>query len=164
MRTLLAAFILASAALLQAAPSLARDVVEISGYRPGTIVVKTSERRLYYVIDRRRALRYPIGVGRPGKQWAGDKRILAKYVNPEWIVPAEIKRDKPSLPDVVPPGPNNPLGPRAMALSRDYAIHGTNRPDSIGGFVSYGCIRMHNADILDLFQRVEVGTRVIVLP
>ncbi|HEX2255881.1 MAG TPA: L,D-transpeptidase [Afifellaceae bacterium] len=164
MRTLLAALILASALWLQAAPSLAREVVEFSGYRPGTIVVKTSERRLYLVVDRHRALRYAVGVGRPGKQWTGDMRVLAKYVDPKWIVPEEIRHDNPALPAVIAPGPKNPLGPRAIALSHEYAIHGTNRPDSIGGFVSYGCIRMHNADVLDLFERVQVGTRVVVLP
>ena len=164
MKRLLAALILASALWLQAAPAPAREVVELAGYWPGTIVVKTSERRLYYTIDWQRALAYPVGVGRLGKQWTGRTRILGKYVEPEWIVPAEIRRDNPALPAVVPPGPRNPLGPRALALSRDYAIHGTNKPGSIGGFVSYGCIRMHNADILDLFERVRIGTRVIVLP
>lgn len=164
MRTLLAAFILASAAWLQATPSLAQEVVQFEGYRPGIIVVKTSERRLYYTIDRQRALRYTVGVGRRGKQWTGETRILAKYVHPQWIVPEEIRRDNPALPAVFAPGPNNPLGPRALAVSRDYAIHGTDRPKSIGGFVSYGCIRMHNAEIIDLFERVQVGTRVIVLP
>lgn len=164
MRAFLAALILAAALSLEAVPSLAREVVALSGYRPGSIVVKTSERRLYYVLDRERALRYPVGVGRADKQWTGRTRILGKYVEPEWIVPAEIRRDNPSLPPVVPPGPKNPLGPRALALTRDYAIHGTNKPGSIGGFVSYGCIRMHNADVIDLFDRVQVGTDVIVLP
>ena len=164
MKTMLAALVLATTVWLQTAPAGAREVVQFEGYRPGTIIVKTSERRLYYVIDRHRALRYMVGVGRPGKQWTGDRRVLAKYVDPEWIVPEEIKRDNPVLPDVVAPGPHNPLGPRAMALSHEYAIHGTNRPESIGGFVSYGCIRMHNRDVIDLFERVQVGTRVLVLP
>ena len=161
---ILALFLLVSAFMLAAAPAIAREIVHFQGYRPGTIVVKTSERRLYYTIDSRRALRYRVGVGRRGKQWTGDTRILAKYVNPAWTVPAEVKRDKPSLPDVIPPGPRNPLGPRALGLPYDYAIHGTNRPKSIGGFVSYGCIRMYNEDIIDLFDRVRVGTRVVVLP
>ncbi|HEX2257291.1 MAG TPA: L,D-transpeptidase [Afifellaceae bacterium] len=153
------------AAGLEPSPASAREIVRFEGYRPGTIVVKTSERRLYYTLDSRRALRYPVGVGRRGKQWSGDTQVTYKYVNPSWMPPAEVKRDIPSLPDVVPPGPKNPLGPRALSLSRrGYAIHGTNRPNSIGGFVSYGCIRMHNADIVDLFERVRVGTRVIVLP
>lgn len=160
-----ALLLLPSMASLQPEQALAREVVRFEGFRPGTIVVKTSERRLYYTIDSRRALRYPVGVGRRGKQWSGDTRIVGKYVNPAFTPPPEVKRDIPSLPDVIPPGPRNPLGPRAMALSRaNYAIHGTNRPKSIGGFVSYGCIRMYNQDIVDLFDRVRVGTRVIVLP
>jgi lipoprotein-anchoring transpeptidase ErfK/SrfK len=146
-------------------PALAAEMVRFAGYRPGTIVVKTGERRLYYVIDRHRALRYPVGVGRRGKQWSGDARILAKYIYPDWIPPPAVRRDNPSLPAMIPPGPRNPLGARALALSRRYyAIHGTNQPNSVGGFVSYGCIRMYNQDIVDLFDRVQVGARVIVLP
>jgi lipoprotein-anchoring transpeptidase ErfK/SrfK len=161
----LATLLVALAAGLESAPALAREIVQFQGYRPGTIVVKTSERRLYYTLDSGRALRYPVGVGRRGKQWSGDTRITYKYVNPAWMPPAVVRRDIPSLPAVVPPGPKNPLGPRALSLSRQgYAIHGTNRPGSIGGFVSYGCIRMHNADFIDLFERVRIGTRVIVLP
>ena len=149
----------------QAGTAFAAEMVRFEGYRPGTIVIRTSERRLYYTIDRHRALRYPVGVGRRGKQWTGDTHIAAKYVHPAWTPPPEVRRDIPSLPHVVPPGPRNPLGPRALGLGRAfYAIHGTNRPKSIGGFVSYGCIRMYNSDIIDLFERVRVGTRVIVLP
>jgi lipoprotein-anchoring transpeptidase ErfK/SrfK len=148
-----------------AGASLAVEAVRFEGYRPGTIVIRTSERRLYYTLDGRRALRYPVGVGRRGKQWTGETRIRGKFVNPAFSPPPEVKRDIPSLPAVIPPGPRNPLGPRAMTLARaNYAIHGTNRPKSVGGFVSYGCIRMYNNDIVDLFERVRVGTRVIVLP
>jgi lipoprotein-anchoring transpeptidase ErfK/SrfK len=161
---LLAVLFFALAGGLPPGVAFAREVVRFEGYPPGTIVVKTGERRLYYTIDRQRALRYPVGVGRRGKQWTGDTRILTKYVNPAWTVPAEVKYDNPSLPDVIPPGPHNPLGSRALGLPGDYAIHGTNRPGSIGGFVSYGCIRMHNRDIVDLFDRVQVGARVVVLP
>ena len=152
--------------LLMADTAQARpDVVGFRGdYSPGTIVVKTNERRLYLVVDQGRAVRYPVGVGRAGKQWAGTARIDGKQLSPAWAPPAEIRRDKPSLPAVIPGGaPTNPMGAAAMTLSGgEYAIHGTNQPSSIGGFVSYGCIRMFNQDIVDLFERVQVGTRVIV--
>jgi lipoprotein-anchoring transpeptidase ErfK/SrfK len=141
------------------------DVVGFSGdYSPGTIVVKTSERRLYLVVDQGHAVRYPVGVGRAGKQWAGTTQIDGKYRNPAWSPPSEVKRDKPSMPDVIPGGsPRNPMGVAAMTLAGgEYAIHGTNMPGSVGGFVSYGCIRMLNADITDLYQRVSVGTTVVV--
>ena len=164
-QVVLAAAVLVGMAQFGAGPGLAAELVRFEGYRPGTIVIRTSERRLYYAIDSARALSYPVGVGRRGKQWSGDTHITYKYVNPSWIPPAEVKRDNPSLPDLIPPGPRNPLGPRALSLAHgQYAIHGTNRPGSVGRFVSYGCIRMHNADIVDLFDRVRVGTRVIVLP
>ncbi len=141
------------------------DVVGFRGdYSPGTIVVKTNERHLYLVVDPGHAVRYPVGVGRSGKQWAGVTRIDGKYRNPAWSPPAEIKRDKPSLPNVIPGGtPGNPMGVAAMTLAGgQYAIHGTNVPNSIGGFVSYGCIRMYNQDITDLFERVSIGTPVYV--
>ena len=141
------------------------DVVGFRGdYSPGTIVVKTNERRLYLVVDQGRAVRYPVGVGRAGKQWAGTSRIEGKYIRPAWSPPDEVRRDKPSLPGVIPGGsPRNPMGVAAMTLAGgEYAIHGTNAPGSIGGFVSYGCIRMYNQDITDLFERVSVGTTVVV--
>ena len=138
--------------------------VAFSGYPAGTIVVHTSQRRLFLVVDAQTAIEYPVGVGKAGKQWAGTSRIDGKYQHPAWSPPAEVKRDKPSLPDVIPGGaPNNPMGVAAMTLAGgEYAIHGTNVPGSIGGFVSYGCIRMLNADISDLYQRVSVGTTVVV--
>jgi lipoprotein-anchoring transpeptidase ErfK/SrfK len=133
-------------------------------YSPGTIVVRTNERRLYLILDTGHAVRYPVGVGRSGKQWAGTTRIDGKYRNPAWSPPAEVKRDKPSMPDVIPGGsPHNPMGVAAMTLAGgEYAIHGTNVPGSVGGFVSYGCIRMLNDDITDLYGRVSVGTTVVV--
>jgi lipoprotein-anchoring transpeptidase ErfK/SrfK len=149
-----------------AAPSAvaARDIVQFNGGSPGTIVVKTSERRLYFVVREGQAIRYPVGVGRAGKQWAGQSYIDGKYVRPAWSPPAEVRRDKPSLPDVIPGhSPRNPMGAAALTLTGgDYAIHGTNNPGSVGGFVSYGCIRMYNQDIVDLFDRVTVGTPVLV--
>jgi len=149
-------------------PSAAEAWPEMVGlhgdYSPGTIVVRTNERRLYLVLEQGRAMRYPVGVGKSGKQWAGTTRIDGKYLNPAWSPPQEVRRDKPSIPDVIPGGsPRNPMGVAAMTLAGgEYAIHGTNVPGSVGGFVSYGCIRMLNTDISDLFQRVSVGTTVVV--
>jgi lipoprotein-anchoring transpeptidase ErfK/SrfK len=141
------------------------DVVDFRGeYSPGTIVIKTNERRLYYILDENHAVRYPVGVGKYGKQWAGTTQIDGKYLHPAWSPPAEVKRDKPEIPDVIPGGsPRNPMGVAAMTLAGgEYAIHGTNAPGSVGGFVSYGCIRMLNPDITDLYHRVSIGTRVVV--
>jgi len=147
-------------------PAQARgDIVAFrSEYSPGTVVVKTNERRLYFVMGEGRAIRYPVGVGRTGKQWSGTSRISGKYLQPAWSPPAEVKRDNPKLPAVIPGGsPRNPMGAAAMTLSGgDYAIHGTNAPGSVGGFVSYGCIRMYNQDITDLFGRVSLGASVVV--
>jgi lipoprotein-anchoring transpeptidase ErfK/SrfK len=154
------------AGLLMTTEAQARaEVVGVHGdYSPGTIVVKTNERRLYLILDQAHAVRYPVGVGKSGKQWAGTTRIDGKYRNPAWSPPSEVKHDKPNMPDVIPGGsPHNPMGVAAMTLAGgEYAIHGTNMPGSVGGFVSYGCIRMLNADITDLYGRVSVGTAVVV--
>ena len=134
-------------------------------YPAGTIVVRQSERRLYLMLGSGRAISYPIGVGRHGMQWSGTVRIDGKYIQPAWSPPASIKRENPRLPEVIPGGsPHNPMGVAAMTLSGggEYAIHGTNQPGLIGGFVSHGCIRMLNADITDLYGRVGVGTTVVV--
>jgi lipoprotein-anchoring transpeptidase ErfK/SrfK len=146
------------------APASAREIVRFNGESAGTIVVRTSERRLYYVLGDGRAVRYPVGVGRAGKQWSGRTVIAGKHFRPAWSPPAEVWRDKPRLPAVIPGGsPRNPMGYGALTLSGgEYAIHGTNNPGSIGGFVSYGCIRMYNADVLDLYNRVGWGTTVVV--
>ena len=130
----------------------------------GTIVIKTNQRRLYYVLGGGRAIAYPVGVGRAGKQWSGTSFIDGKRLKPAWSPPDDVRRDRPGLPAVIPGGaPGNPMGAAALTLSGgQYAIHGTNAPGSIGGFVSYGCIRMHNSDILDLFERVHFGTPVVV--
>jgi lipoprotein-anchoring transpeptidase ErfK/SrfK len=141
------------------------EIVGVSSeYSPGTIVVRTNERHLYFIVQSGRAVRYPVGVGKSGKQWAGATQISGKYRNPAWAPPAEVKRDKPNIPDLIPGGsPRNPMGVAAMTLAGgEYAIHGTNMPGSVGGFVSYGCIRMLNGDITDLFERVSVGTPVVV--
>jgi lipoprotein-anchoring transpeptidase ErfK/SrfK len=154
------------ASLMMSPAAQARpELVGINGeYAPGTIIVKTHERRLYLILDSGRAMRYPVGVGKAGKQWEGTTQIDGKYLHPAWSPPREVKRDKPNMPDVIPGGsPRNPMGVAAMTLAGgEYAIHGTNMPGSVGGFVSYGCIRMLNDDISDLYQRVSIGTTVTV--
>ena len=144
----------------------AREIVNFSGFSAGTIVVKTNERRLYYVIGDGKAIRYPVGVGRAGMAWSGTASIDGKYIKPAWSPPDMIRRENPRVPNVIPSGSaSNPMGAAAMTLSGggEYAIHGTNNPGSIGGFVSHGCIRMYNSDILDLYDRVSLGTTVVVL-
>jgi lipoprotein-anchoring transpeptidase ErfK/SrfK len=150
-----------------AVPASAEEIVAFSdpGYPAGTIVVKTGERRLYLVLGNGRAFRYVVGVGKQGKQWFGTKQIVRKMLKPDWAPPPEVKHDIPSIPDFIRGGtPGNPLGVAALVMTGgDYAIHGTNRPGSVGGFVSYGCIRMYNGDILSLFAKVSVGTPVVVV-
>ncbi len=152
-------------ALLAPTASNARELVNFSGYSVGTIVVKTTERQLYYVVGDGKALRYPVGVGRAGMAWAGTTFIDGKYIKPGWSAPESIRKDYARLPAVVPGGsPSNPMGAAAMTLAGgEYAIHGTNNPGSVGHFVSHGCIRMYNSDIMDLYNRVGFGTRVVVL-
>ena len=168
-KSLVAAAVAAVVASWAFAPSANAhgDIVAMrsnDSYMPGTIVVRTGERYLYLVLDNGRAVRYPVGVGRIGKQWSGSSFISGKYVRPDWTPPAVVKRDKPSLPNLIKGGsPKNPMGAAAMTIAGgEYAIHGTNQPGSVGHFVSYGCIRMLNQDITDLFGRVSVGTRVVV--
>jgi lipoprotein-anchoring transpeptidase ErfK/SrfK len=142
------------------------DVVSFnSGYPRGSIVVVTHERRLYFVMGNGRALRYPVGVGRAGMAWHGKAYVERKLVRPSWGPPIDIWRANPNLPAVIPGGsPRNPMGEAVLGLDRgNYAIHGTNDPGSIGRFVSHGCIRMYNRDIVDLYGRVPVGTPVYVL-
>lgn len=155
-----------AALVLAANPAMAREVVPFAeGVAAGTIVVRTGERRLYLVQGDGTALRYRVAVGRPGKQWYGPAAVDGKYVEPAWSPPADVRRDNPRLPDVIPAGsPRNPMGARVLTLNRgEYAIHGTNNPRSIGTFASYGCIRMLNEDVIDLYRRVEVGTPVLVM-
>jgi len=137
----------------------------LSNYEPGTIIVKTAARQLFLVVGNGEVIAYPVAVGKPGKQWTGVTRIDGKFIKPAWTPPAEIRADKPDMPAVIPSGsPANPMGAAAMTLNGgEYAIHGTNNPASIGQFASYGCIRMHNRDILDLYSRVDVGTPVVVV-
>ncbi|MGO4711304.1 L,D-transpeptidase [Bradyrhizobium sp. 2TAF24] len=131
----------------------------------GTIVIDTSNTYLYYVLGGGRALRYGIGVGRQGFTWSGTQAITRKAEWPDWTPPAEMLARQPYLPRFVAGGPQNPLGARAMYLGGTaYRIHGTNNPSTIGGHVSSGCIRMTNDDVIDLYGRASVGTRVVVLP
>jgi len=132
---------------------------------PGTIVIDTGNTYLYYVLGQGRAVRYGVGVGREGFTWSGVQTVTRKAEWPDWTPPAEMIARQPYLPRFVAGGPGNPLGARAMYLgSSVYRIHGTNDPSTIGKFVSSGCIRLTNEDVADLFSRVTIGTRVVVLP
>lgn len=158
-----------SAAGAAAPPVQAREVVGMRDGRfdPGTIVIRTGERKLYFVTAPGEAIRYTVAVGKAGKQWRGVKHVEELQVDPAWSPPAEVKRDNPRLPDVIPGGsPRNPMGARVIGLgpTGQYAIHGTNMPNTIGTAASYGCFRMHNQDVIDLYARVRMGTPVVVLP
>jgi lipoprotein-anchoring transpeptidase ErfK/SrfK len=132
---------------------------------PGTIVIDTGNTYLYYVLGQGRAIRYGVGVGRDGFTWSGVQTVSRKAEWPDWIPPAEMIARQPYLPRFMSGGPGNPLGARAMYLgSSTYRIHGTNDPTTIGKFVSSGCIRLTTEDVADLFERVNVGTKVVVLP
>jgi lipoprotein-anchoring transpeptidase ErfK/SrfK len=132
--------------------------------RPGTIIINTSERRLYYVTGNGQAIRYGIGVGRLGFTWAGVKTVSAKKEWPAWTPPPQMLRRRPDLPRFMRGGMENPLGARAMYLGSSlYRIHGSNEPETIGQAVSSGCFRMTNEDVVDLYNRVRVGAKVIVL-
>src|SRR3954447_12526470 len=134
-----------------------------SNYAPGTILIDTSERRLYLVLPRGQALRYGIGVGRDGFRWGGVHRISAKKEWPSWTPPSQMLARRPDLPRHMAGGIDNPLGARAMYLgSTLYRIHGSNEPETIGQAVSSGCFRMTNEDVQDLYERVSVGTKVVV--
>ena len=148
------------------APQLRRRVVDYpTREAAGTIVIDTPNTQLYLVLGSGKALRYGIGVGREGFTWAGVKAIERKAEWPDWIPPAEMLERQPYLPRFMAGGPGNPLGARAMYLGGTvYRIHGTNDPATIGKRVSSGCLRMLNEDVTDLYSRVGVGTKVIVLP
>jgi lipoprotein-anchoring transpeptidase ErfK/SrfK len=148
------------------APTLQRQVVLYAGTEPaGTIIIDPAHTFLYLTLDGGKAMRYGIGVGREGFEWSGVEKINRKAEWPDWIPPAAMIARQPYLPRWIGGGPGNPLGARALYLGNtDYRIHGTNDPSSIGKHVSSGCIRMLNADVMDLYNRVDVGTKVIVLP
>lgn len=145
---------------------LRKQIVSFDRSEPaGTIVIDTNNTYLYYVLGQGRAIRYGVGVGREGFTWSGVQNVSRKAEWPDWHPPAEMIARQPYLPRFVAGGPGNPLGARAMYLgSSEYRIHGTNDPSTIGKFVSSGCIRMTNEDVIDLFGRVNVGAKVVVLP
>ena len=147
------------------ATAVPRQVVKFDGqYAPGTIVVSTKERRMYYVLGDGTAIRYGVGVGRPGFEWGGTMVVTQKREWPDWRPPAQMLQRRPDLPRYMKGGPDNPLGARALYLGSSlYRIHGSNEPETIGQAVSSGCIRMVNEDVIDLYSRAQVGTRVVVL-
>ena len=141
-----------------------QEVAYATRHAPGTIVVDTPNRFLYLVLGEGRALRYGIGVGRPGFAWTGVKRVTRKAEWPSWRPPEPMLRRQPYLPRYMAGGPDNPLGARALYLGSSlYRIHGTNEPHTIGRNVSSGCIRMMNEDVIDLYNRVRVGAKVVVI-
>lgn len=167
----LALFTFALSTLLPQTSAAAGKVVAIPAnvdLQPGSILIRERERALYFILDRSRAIRYPVAVPKAGKKWSGYARINGKHAYPAWAPPADVKRDNPHLPDLIPGGaPNNPMGVAALTLTRDeIAIHGTTQAmrSSMGTAASYGCIRMLNEDIADLYQRVGVGTLVLLVP
>jgi lipoprotein-anchoring transpeptidase ErfK/SrfK len=147
-------------------PRLQRQVVDYaSDEAPGTVIIDTPHTFLYFVLGNGKAIRYGIGVGRQGFTWSGVKQVARKAEWPDWYPPAEMIARQPYLPRMVAGGPGNPLGARAMYLGgTEYRIHGANDPTTIAKQVSSGCIRLTNDDVTDLYERVQIGTKVIVLP
>ena len=145
---------------------LQRQVVDFqTRFPPGTVVIDTEQTYLYFVLSDGQAIRYAIGVGRDGFTWSGEQVVTRKAEWPDWTPPAEMIERQPYLPRFMAGGDGNPLGARAIYLgSTIYRIHGTNAPETIGQRVSSGCIRMLNADVIDLYNRVSVGTRIVVMP
>ncbi|MCK1480090.1 lipoprotein-anchoring transpeptidase ErfK/SrfK [Bradyrhizobium sp. LB7.2] len=143
-----------------------RQVIDYTSHQaPGTVIIDTGNTFLYFVLNDRQAMRYGIGVGREGFTWSGEQTVARKTEWPDWRPPAEMVVRQPYLPRFMAGGPGNPLGARAMYLGEtEYRIHGTNKPDTIGKRVSSGCIRLTNEDVVDLFERVKIGAKVIVLP
>ena len=143
---------------------IAKTIVDYdTKYKPGTIIVETSERRLYLVLEDGKAMKYGIGVGRDGFRWSGQHRITRVAEWPGWTPPAQMRKRVPDLPAYMPGGPDNPLGARALYIgSTLYRIHGTSEPWTIGQAVSSGCIRLTNEDVTDLYERVKVGALVVV--
>ncbi len=144
--------------------AIPRETVSYDGkFKPGTIIVETEERRLYFVLPGGEAVKYGIGVGRDGFRWAGQHTITRKAEWPGWTPPVEMRKRVPDLPAYMPGGPDNPLGARALYIGATlYRLHGTSEPWTIGQAVSSGCIRLTNEDIIDLYDRVKVGSMVVV--
>jgi lipoprotein-anchoring transpeptidase ErfK/SrfK len=152
---------------LWAGSAVAGRVIDYeSGFPPGAIVISQTAKTLYLILDSRTAIAYPVAVAKRGKEWSGSARVEAKFIEPAWSPPDSVKRDHPELPDVIPGGSShNPMGARAITLDRDeIAIHGTTQAmrASIGAAASYGCIRMYNEDVVDLFDRVVFGAPVMM--
>jgi lipoprotein-anchoring transpeptidase ErfK/SrfK len=145
---------------------LQRQIVSYSSREaPGTVIIDTTHTYLFYVIGNGKAVRYGIGVGREGFTWSGVKSIIRKSEWPDWYPPPAMIARQPYLPRMIAGGPGNPLGARAMYIGgTEYRIHGTNDPSSIGKHISSGCIRMTNDNVIDLYNRVSIGAKVIVLP
>jgi lipoprotein-anchoring transpeptidase ErfK/SrfK len=152
--------------LTEPAPNLRRQLVNYSGnFAPGTVIIDTAHTYLYFVLGNGKAIRYGVGVGRAGFTWSGVERVTRKAEWPDWIPPAAMIARQPYLARFTAGGEGNPLGARAIYLGNTmYRIHGTNAPATIGTKVSSGCIRLLNADVIDLYSRVDVGTKIIVLP
>jgi lipoprotein-anchoring transpeptidase ErfK/SrfK len=147
-------------------PRLQRQVVDFASHAaPGTIIIDTRHTYLYFVLGDGKAMRYGIGVGRKGYTWSGVSSVVRKAEWPDWFPPPEMIKRQPYLPRMMAGGPGNPLGARAMYIGgTEYRIHGTNDPSSVGKHMSSGCIRMTNDNAVDLFNRVKIGAKVIVLP
>jgi len=146
-----------------ASPVPRSTVTYPANYAAGTIVINTAERRLYYLLGNGQAIRYGIGVGRPGFTWSGVRTVSLKREWPDWTPPEQMLRRRPDLPRHMRGGPENPLGARAIYLGSSlYRIHGSNEPETIGQAVSSGCFRLTNEDVIDLYSRVRVGTTVII--
>ena len=157
------------AALGGAAPAQAKQSVAVpTTYPAGMIIIKQSERQLYFTNGDGTAVRYPVAIGKTGKGWRGQTFIEGKFIRPDWSPPAVVSRDHPEIPQFIPGGaPNNPMGEAALTLQLDQvAIHGTTQKmrKSVGTAASYGCIRMLNEDVVDLYSRVKVGTPVVSIP
>ena len=146
--------------------ALVRQVIDYTSHQtPGTVIIDTKNTFLYFVLNDTQAMRYGIGVGREGFTWSGEQTVARKTEWPDWRPPAEMLVRQPYLPRFMAGGPGNPLGARAMYLGEtEYRIHGTNKPDTIGKRVSSGCIRLTNEDVVDLYERVKLGAKVIVVP
>ena len=159
---------LAALAMLNG-PASARALTSFAAdYSPGTIVISQHLRKLFFVVEPGEVIAYPVAVAKRGKEWRGFARVDGKYVEPAWSPPESVKRDHPELPDLIPGGSaHNPMGARAITLDRDeVAIHGTtsHMRASVGTAASYGCIRMYNEDVIDLYDRVRVGAQVVMVP
>lgn len=168
MRNFWAATLGLGLAIVAAPWAQAREAVSFpSPYSVGTIVISQSERKLFLVTGPQSAIAYPVAVAKRGKEWSGYAKVDGKYIDPAWSPPESVKRDHPEIPDVIPGGsPHNPMGARAITLDRDeVAIHGTTvkMRASVGTAASYGCIRMLNEDVIDLYDRVNIGAPVIMI-